>query len=96
MVIVGILGTLVCGLALAALVLSGFPSASEALGPPSSSLDDWDRTLLAGYLLANRSSLDGPAGDPSAVVDLEILEGETAASVAARLAQAGIVARPEL
>jgi len=95
-IVLGILGVLVCGLALAAIIVSGLPNATQSLGSPSASLEEWDRILLAAFLLANRSSLDSPAGDPSVVVDFEILEGETAATVASRLAEAGVVARPDL
>jgi len=79
-------------LGLAASAALGLPTlAEESLGAPSPRLDVVQRSLLAAYLLARAPSLDAPAGAPDAVIDLEVQEGATAASVIDRLQAAGIV-----
>jgi UPF0755 protein len=82
-----------CGaLALGASAALGLPAlAEERLGSPSPRIDPVQRSLLAAYLLARAPSLDAPAGDPAAVIDLEVEQGASAGSVVDRLRAAGIV-----
>jgi UPF0755 protein len=72
-------------------IFMGMPSASERIGPAAPSLDPIQQSLLSIYLLAQSSALDSPAGDPSAVVDLLVEEGDTATAVIDRLSTAGVV-----
>ncbi len=72
-------------------IFMGMPSASERIGPAAPSLDPIQQSLLSIYLLAQSSALDSPAGDPSAVIDILVEEGDTATAVIDRLSAAGIV-----
>jgi len=70
----------------------GLPSLAEGtLGTPSSSLSPLESSLLGLYLLFRSPALDQPAGDPQAVLGLDVEEGSNAASVIERLQAAGIV-----
>jgi UPF0755 protein len=91
-----IVGLLLFGLCLAiglaASAALGLPAlADERLGPATPALDPVQRSLLAAYLLTRAPLLDAPAGAPDAVIDLEVEQGATAASVVERLQGAGIV-----
>lgn len=84
---------LVCAILglLAGVALTIPERATAALGPPSPDLDPIQRSLLSVYLMAKRSTIDSPVGDPSSRLDLAVGEGETAAGVVNRLVEAGIV-----
>jgi UPF0755 protein len=70
----------------------GLPSLAEGtLGTPASSLNPLERSLLGPYLLFRSPALDQPAGNPQAVLGLDVEEGANAASVIERLQEAGIV-----
>jgi UPF0755 protein len=88
----GVLMVLVCASVwIVGAIFMGMPSASERIGPAAPSLDPIQQSLLSIYLLAQSSALDSPAGDPSAVVDLLVEEGDTATAVIDRLSTAGVV-----
>lgn len=88
----GVLMVLVCASVwIVGAIFMGMPSASERIGPAAPSLDPIQQSLLSIYLLAQTSALDSPAGDPSAVVDLLVEEGDTATAVIDRLSTAGVV-----
>ncbi len=79
-------------LGLGASATFGLPAFAEGtLGQPSAGLSPVERGLLGLYLLSRSPSLDQPAGDPQAVLGLEVEEGATAASVIESLQAAGIV-----
>jgi len=89
-----VLFCLATALLLGALVL--LPAAAAELGPAASGLGAPQRTLLQAYLILQAAALDRPAGtDPTAHV-IDVAEGEMAASVIDRLAQAGVVRNPGL
>ena len=83
---------LVCG-PIAALRWS---SAADALGPPSSSIPEWQTPFLASYLLLRQGALKASAGDMNAHATIEVEPGETAAQVVDQLAEAGVVREPFL
>lgn len=64
---------------------------SATLGPPDPSLEPLPRGLLATYLGLRSEALNQPAGTATARVDVEVLSGESAASVVQRLEDLGIV-----
>lgn len=89
--------TVLCGLAAVALVgVMSVTQAERVLGPAEPSLGILERYGLALYLMTNQRRLDGPAGDPSAALELEVQAGETAAGVVARLQAASVVRDPNL
>jgi UPF0755 protein len=69
----------------------GLPDLAEQIGEPASGLPRAQEIALGFYLLARRKALDVPAGDTGAVLDLEVMPGESAAQVIETLAQANIV-----
>ncbi|MEJ2012794.1 MAG: endolytic transglycosylase MltG [Anaerolineales bacterium] len=69
----------------------GLPDLAEQIGEPASGLPRAQEIGLGFYLLARRKALDVPAGDTGAVLDLEVMPGESAAQVIETLAQANIV-----
>lgn len=78
-----------CACLLAALVYLG--RSERSFGPASPELNPLQRFILGGYLWFFSADLDSPAGDPAAVVELEIAPGENATAVVARLASLGVV-----
>ncbi len=73
------------------ILILGIPQANVRLGPPSPALNPVLRTMLSGYLLLNETALDSPAGDPLAIIEIEVHEGETASDVVDRLLAAGVI-----
>jgi UPF0755 protein len=72
------------------------PRALINIGPASANLEPAPKALLTAYLLLNKTALDRTAGDPEALIELEITEGESAGDVAARLEREGIVSNGTL
>jgi UPF0755 protein len=80
---------LACGLVASLTV--GVQQASVGLGPAALGLDPIQKALLSAYLVASEPQLNGPAGDSTVAYELVVEPGETAAVVAARLQDEGIV-----
>jgi UPF0755 protein len=76
--------------------LFGIPNALQELGPPSTQLSQCEEFALSAYLLTFQDRLHQPAGNPSASLDLQVDEGETAGAVVAQLERVGIVSDGQL
>ena len=70
--------------------------AASRLGTGSPSLNPAERTLLAAYLTAHWGDLDAPAGTDDTPVPFSVEAGATANSVAASLAQQGLIREAQL
>jgi UPF0755 protein len=64
---------------------------ASRLGTAAPSLNPAERTLLAAYLTAHTGELDSPAGPDDTPVEFSVETGATANTVAASLAQKGLV-----
>lgn len=76
---------------LAGIVVFGDPQMIEQLGEPAPHLDALQRSALSLYLRIRSGSIDEPAGDPNAVIEMEVAEGEPASVVVNQLVDAGVV-----
>jgi UPF0755 protein len=64
--------------------------------PVNPDLNPLETTYLSFYLAANQSALNSPAGTDSTPIAFDITQGETASSIADRLASMNLVSDPEL
>lgn len=92
LVVLGLASAICLGLAAAAGLALWLPGASADLGPASPAIPPAERALISSYLLLRMEDLQGPAGDPGALLELRIESGASARGVADQLAEAGIVA----
>ena len=93
------LGALVVICSLAWISLSILMSTSQTnplLPEPDPRLGFLERTYLGTYLLLNKTALEAPAGDEQALLELEVIEGQTAAAVIDQLNAAAVVENPML
>ncbi len=67
-----------------------------SLGEPAPGLPWPDRTFLAAYLVLNQRDLSSPAGAPDRTVTFEVEPGQDASTVAAALANLGVLDNPTL
>jgi len=93
-----IMGSIACCLLIwiGAGIYLELPELLADLGEPAADLDLIQRVYLTSYLLQNRERLDQPAGVGDTLINFDILEGETAASIVARLQVVGIAQDYEL
>lgn len=77
-------------------LLRGGGALSQAIGPGDPSLNPVERIGLSAYLQARAAALSHPAGPDPAPIQFEVLPGETAGDVAARLAQLGLIPDSDL
>ena len=68
----------------------------EGLGAASPDLNPAERAMLTAYLAARSRELTSPAGPDPTPVDFAVAPGETAGTVAQRLAAAGLINDAEL
>lgn len=80
-----------CGTWVVGMAIFGVPQALTRLGPSNPDLHPIQSTYLSIYLLANEKALDAPAGNPTANIELEVLEGEPASAAIDRLREAGVI-----
>ncbi len=85
--------------AVAALTLAGLSAlvilrgglVTADIGEPASGLNPVERAALSAYLTANRNALNTPAGTDATPIQFAVEPGENANTVAARLAEMGLV-----
>ncbi len=88
---------LACVLAAGVLIVARLSTAAlSELGPGDSRLNPAERAALAAYLTARIGDLTGPTGTDATPVTFSVEAGETAAGVAGRLAEAGLVRDAQL
>jgi len=80
-----ILGVLCLLAILAGIAFLGLPETLVDIGPVSPALEPVERISLTGYLLLHLKDLKTPLSDPSQVVELAVLQGESAATVVSKL-----------
>jgi UPF0755 protein len=68
----------------------------EGIGAASPNLNPAERAMLTAYLAARSRDLTTPAGADPMPVDFTVAPGETAGTVAARLAEAGLIRDAQL
>ncbi len=98
-VLVGTVGALTLTVLFGARVMiSSLEARSQAeSGPPLNlSFESLDSFLLSLYLSMHQAELNQPAGDDSTLVTFVVQPGETAAQVAARLEEEGLVVNGEV
>ncbi|MFN2149777.1 MAG: endolytic transglycosylase MltG [Anaerolineales bacterium] len=90
--ILAILGSILClGVWTVGIYVFGLPSLTDQVGEPSTDLPRAQEVGLGLYLYARRGALDSPAGDSGAVLELQVVPGESASEVIENLAQANVV-----
>ncbi len=89
--------SIACGLLAGAVLISlALPDVATTLGEAEPSLDPIQRGLLVAYLTVRQAALDQPAGGSDVPVEVEVLPGESASGVLARLQDLDIVRDPLL
>jgi UPF0755 protein len=91
LLMLGVAAVLVCGV----LLFARF-SVENTLGTGAPDLNPAERAVLSAYLAARARDLARPAGPDPTPAAFSVEPGETAAAVAARLAEAGLVRDAEL
>jgi len=83
---------IMCILAIvASVVFLGLPETTAKIGPASPALDPVERVTLLAYLLYHLNDLDSPVSQPNEIVELEVNQGDSAASVVSQLESSGLV-----
>jgi UPF0755 protein len=80
-----ILGVLCILAIVVGIAFLGMPETLVDIGPASSALEPVERVSLTGYLLLHLKDLNSPLSTPSQTVDLMVLQGDSAATVVAKL-----------
>jgi len=75
----------------ASVVFLGLPETTAKIGPASPALDPVERVTLLAYLLYHLNDLDSPVSQPNEIVELEVNQGDSAASVVSQLESSGLV-----
>lgn len=75
----------------ASVVFLGLPETTAKIGPASPALDPVERVTLLAYLLYHLNDLDSPVSQPIEIIELEVNQGDSAASVVSQLESSGLV-----
>jgi UPF0755 protein len=87
---------LILAIVLGGILFLGLPvQAARMFGPPTTSLNTWQRVRLSAYLLWQAEELTSPANPYAEAVPFQIGLGEAVPSIAARLKEAGIFINPD-
>jgi UPF0755 protein len=87
---------LILAIVLGGILFLGLPvQAARMFGPPTTSLNTWQRVRLSAYLLWQAEEITSPTNPYAEAVPFQIGLGEAVPSIAARLKEAGIFINPD-
>jgi UPF0755 protein len=86
-----LLGLLFIVALVALIVLFGLPETLTQIGPASPTLESIEKYSLMAYLLFHLGDLDTPVGGAQQVVELDVLQGDSAAAVVSKLEASGLI-----